>query len=145
MFLSLLIVGLVGGASAKLTNTTRQTLLADRLTNQSLLGSGEECSDLGRHCNQNHNNCTNDQTGSESCGSFFMLDWLCGAEATCCVQDGSALYKNYGDANFCDGAGPQYDHRNVGTNDNCCSGQCCYVLPGTHISRGGFYRCGTVC
>ena len=60
----LLLVGLVGGASATLTNTTRQTLLADRLTNQSLLGSGGQCSALGRHCNQNNNNCTSSETGT---------------------------------------------------------------------------------
>ena len=144
---SLLLVGLVGGASATLTNTTRQTLLADRLTNQSLLGSGGQCSALGRHCNQNNNNCTSSETGSESCYWAENTDWLCGSEATCCIQDGANLGSKdlFHNGFKCDGVEHAGDS---GTNDYCCSGQCCYLgagpIVGPDANKLG-YRCGTDC
>ena len=141
MIRSLLLAGLVGGASATRTNTTRQTLLLDRLTNQSLLGSGGTCSALGRHCNQRNNNCTLQRTGSTGChvDGYWTDDWLCGSEATCCVADGSLLFAlfNDGDAHFCDGA---YRNKQIGTNDYCCSGQCCHYKQGKLA-----YKCGTDC
>ena len=147
MIRSLLLAGLVGGASATLTNTTRQTLLADRLTNQSL-GSGEYCSALGRHCNQNHNNCNNNRNGSSSCYGLSPEPWLCGSESTCCVPDGGFLYSDFNAptfAHFCDGASAVGDY---GTNDYCCSGQCCYLgagpIVGPDAGKLG-YRCGTDC
>ena len=153
MIRSLLLAGLVGGASATLTNTTRQTLLPDRLTNQSLLGSGGRCSDLGRHCNQNNNNCTSQRTGSRGCSRTFSFDdWLCGSEATCCVPDGSNLFAEFndGDAHFCDGAsatpGPtgHTGPGDIGTNDYCCSGQCCSYKR-NYITPYLAYKCGTDC
>ena len=142
MIRSLLLAGLVGGASATLTNTTRQTLLADRLTNQSLLGSGETCSDLGKPCNQNNNNCTSITSGSKSCeektGNWNNHKWLCGSEATCCVQDGDSLDVLFidGYATFCHGSDSLGE---IGTNKYCCSGQCCSKKRRTH------YVCGTDC
>ena len=141
---ALLIVGLVGVASSTLTNTTRQTLLSDRLTNQSLLGSGETCSALGRHCNQRQNNCTNRETGSYSCSllvSRVVIDWVCGSEATCCVENSCFLYPafNGGDAHFCDGASAAGD---FGTNDFCCSGQCCISDEKYEKFK---YKCGHDC
>jgi len=140
MIRSLLLAGLVGGASATLTNTTRQTLLQNRLTNQSHLESGKPltCNDLGRHCNQNNDNCT---ARGQEC--FAHAHWLCGAEAKCCVEDGYYLETmfNYGDAHFCDGAPAVGD---FGRNHYCCSGQCC-TKEDTFEPDKLDYKCGHTC
>ena len=110
--------------------------------NQLLLHSGEKCSDLGRHCNQDNNNCTNPTTGSKSCWWLkYDENWLCGAEAKCCVQDNMELWDDFndGDTSFCDGADAPGDY---GTNEYCCSGQCCKRIT---QSQNIFYKCGHQC
>ena len=131
---------LVGGASATLTNTTRQSLLADKLSSSSGV-----CSDLGKHCDQDDNNCTSAKTGSDGCSLLVPPPiWLCGAEATCCVQNGAYLSERFigGYAHFCDGADAVGDY---GTNELCCSGQCCNWEK-HHDGSGDFsYKCGHGC
>ena len=132
---------LVGGASATLTNTTRQTLLADKLSSS----SGGVCSDLGKYCNQDDNNCTSAKTGSDGCSRITPPPiWLCGAESKCCVQNGAYLSERFieGIATFCDGADAVGDY---GTNYFCCSGQCCNWEK-HHDGSGDFtYKCGHGC